>query len=67
MVFAGLATGDIVAVDMGNNQSDVVGSHDAPIVLVTWIKEFNLLISLGYDNKLKFWDLQNQNNNFLAK
>ena len=59
MVFAGLATGDIVAVDMGNNQSGVVGSHDAPIVLVTWIKEFNLLISLGYDNKLKFWDLQN--------
>lgn len=66
MVFAGLATGDIVAIDMGNNQSAVIGSHDAPIVLVTWIKEFNILISLGYDTKLRFWDIQNQNN-FLAK
>lgn len=51
---------------MANNQSGVIGSHDAPIVKVFWIQRFNILISLGFDNKLKFWDLQNQGN-FLAK
>jgi len=66
LVFAGLATGEIVAVDLANDQSGVIGSHEAPIVLVSWIKEFSLLISLGFDNKLKFWDISNQSN-FLAK
>lgn len=64
-MFAGLATGDIVAVDMGNNQATIIGSHNAAIVEVIWIQQFNILLSLGFDNKLKFWDVNNPNN-FLA-
>lgn len=51
---------------MANNQSGVIGTHNAPIAKLFWVHNFNLLLSLGYDNKLKFWDLSNQNN-FLAK
>jgi hypothetical protein len=37
-VFAGLATGEIVAINMPNNQSGVVGGHDAAICKIFWIE-----------------------------
>lgn len=66
IAFAGLATGDIFAVDMSNNQSAAIGSHDSAICKVFWINEYDLLVSLGYDQKMKFWNMQNSGN-FLAK
>lgn len=57
IAFAGLATGEIVAVDMANDQVGAIGSHEAPICELFWIDNFSLLMSLGFDNKIKFWNL----------
>ena len=66
IVFAGLASGEIFAVDMTNSQSAAIGSHDVPICKLFWVNEYDLLMSMGYDQKIKFWNMQNSGN-FLAK
>jgi hypothetical protein len=57
MIFAGLANGDIVAIDVKNNNLGVIGTHEAPVCRVFWDEKHNLLMSLGFDNQLKFWTL----------
>jgi hypothetical protein len=68
LAFAGLSTGDIVAVDMANNQCQLIGNHEGvPICKIFWVDNFNILMSFGYDQKIKFWILANNNGNFLAQ
>lgn len=56
-MFAGLASGHIVAVDMANSNIASFGMHDAPLAGVFWIKEKGILMSLGFDRFIKFWSL----------
>lgn len=68
IAFAGLSTGDIVAVDLSNSQCQQIGVHEGtPVCKLFWIDNYSLLMSLGFDQKLKFWNLSNNNGNFLAQ
>jgi hypothetical protein len=40
VVFAGLATGDIIVVDMAKDQAAKVGAHEAPICKIFWLDKF---------------------------
>lgn len=57
VAFAGLASGEIVAVQCQNSQATTIGNHTAPICGLFWIREMNMLMSLGFDNLIKFWKL----------
>lgn len=61
ILFAGLATGDIAAISLKDNQVVRLGAHDAPICGIFWIKDKNCLVSLGYDNLIRFWTLDGGN------
>lgn len=52
---------------MANDKKGIIGKHDSPICKLFWIDKFGLLLSLGFDCKLKFWNMQNSGGNFLAK
>ena len=60
-MFAGLASGNIVAVDMTSSNIASLGMHDAPVSGVFWLKEKGLLMSLGFDRSIKFWSLDKPN------
>jgi hypothetical protein len=63
-----LITGDIVAVDMTNKKSQVIGGHEGvAICKIFWLENYGLLMSFGYDQKMKFWNLSDSNGNFLAQ
>jgi WD40 repeat protein len=57
VLLAGLASGDIAAVDMRSNKAVRVGGHDAPICGVFWLREKGIIMSLGFDNLVRFWNL----------
>ena len=67
VVFAGIATGDVVAVNIGNNGTAILGKHNAPICKVFWIDKYSILASLGFDNVIKFWGLEPNNGTHLLK
>lgn len=56
-MFAGLASGHILAVDMQTSNIITLGMHDAPLAGIFWLKEKNILMSLGFDRFIKFWSL----------
>lgn len=39
-----------------NNTPDQIGSHDAPVKCVGFLEPSNMVVSGGWDRKLKFWD-----------
>ena len=57
IIFAGLATGDIAAVKMETGEVARVGSHEAPICGVFWMPDKECLMTLGFDNLIRFWQL----------
>lgn len=38
-----------------------LGSHDAPICGIYWLRREGCLMTLGFDNVIKFWALQPSN------
>jgi mRNA export factor len=44
-----------------NNTPQQIGSHDAPIKSVGFLKSSNIVVSGGWDRKLKFWDMRQPN------
>lgn len=50
-----------MAVNIPNGQKAVLGNHDAPICGIFWIEEKGALMTLGFDNLIKFWDIGGQN------
>jgi WD40 repeat protein len=62
ILFAGMATGDIAAINLPNNEVARVGGHDAPICNIFWIKEKGCLMTLGFDNLVRFWDISSNKN-----
>lgn len=61
VLLAGLATGDIAAISLENSQVHRVGGHDAPICGIFWLKDKGCLLTLGFDNLVKFWTLEGGN------
>ena len=59
-----MATGDIAAINLPNNEIVRIGYHDAPISGVFWIKEKGCLMTLGFDNLVRFWDVNSNKNTF---
>jgi WD40 repeat protein len=57
VMFAGLATGDIAAIQMEKSSIARVGYHDAPICGLFWLQEKGCLMSLGFDDIIRFWAL----------
>jgi mRNA export factor len=43
-----------------NNVAQQIGSHDAPIQSIRFLKNTNLVVTGGWDRKLKFWDCRQQ-------
>jgi mRNA export factor len=44
-----------------NNIPQQIGAHDAPIKSVGFLRATNLVVSGGWDRKLKFWDMRQPN------
>lgn len=61
ILLAGLATGDIAVVNMADNAIARLGGHEAPICGIFFVKQKNIVISLGYDNLILFWSLEESN------
>ena len=58
VIFAALADFTIRAYEIQTGQSMIVGAHDtAPARHVFWVQELNVLVSVGMDKKILFWDL----------
>ena len=55
VMFAGLATGDIAVIQMENSNVGRMGFHDAPICGLFWLQEKGCLMSLGFDDLIRFW------------
>ena len=58
VLFAGLATGDIAAIQMVNNEITKLGQHEAPICGLYYLRDKECLMSLGFDNSVCFWNLK---------
>ena len=43
------------------NIATQIGSHDAPVKSVGFLRSTNLIVSGGWDRKLKFWDARSPN------
>lgn len=52
---------------MQADQVGSLGSHEAPICQVFWIQQYGVLMSLGFDSKLKFWNLSNNGSNLIKQ
>ena len=44
-----------------NNTPQQIGAHDAPVKTVGFLNSSNLVVSGGWDRKLKFWDARTPN------
>mmetsp|Transcript_16540 Transcript_16540/g.18374 ORF Transcript_16540/g.18374 Transcript_16540/m.18374 type:complete len:354 (+) Transcript_16540:112-1173(+) len=44
-----------------NGMSQQIGVHDAPVKSVRFLRHSNLVVSGGWDKKLKFWDARSPN------
>ena len=44
-----------------NSVPQQIGKHDAPVKAVRFLPKSNLVVSGGWDNKLKFWDCRSPN------
>lgn len=62
ILFVGMATGDIAAINLQNSEVVRIGAHDAPICGIYWLKEKNCLMSLGFDCLVRFWDISGSSN-----
>lgn len=57
VAIAGMASGGIMACELGSTNMIPIGFHEAPICRVFYCRERSFLISLGYDKLIRFWDL----------
>jgi mRNA export factor len=44
-----------------NNVAQQIGAHDTPVKAVGFLRSSNLVVSGGWDRKLKFWDTRSPN------
>lgn len=58
MLLAGLASGEIVVIDIQSGNCMMLGTHDAPICGIYWLNQYSLVMTLGFDNLIKFWRVQ---------
>lgn len=61
MIFAGCGDNTVKAFDVGSGKSMVIGSHDGPVNSVYWIDQMNAVMSVGFNQQIKFWQLGNSN------
>jgi len=61
MIFAGCGDNSVKAFDVNSGKSMIVGSHDGPVHSVHWIEQMNALMSISYNQQIKFWQLGNPN------
>lgn len=61
MLFAGLASGDVVVIEIQSGNYMPLGTHDAPICGVYWLSQYSIVMTLGFDNLIKFWRVQPEN------
>eukprot|EP00055_Hartaetosiga_balthica_P018229 m.130894 g.130894 ORF g.130894 m.130894 type:complete len:330 (-) comp9473_c2_seq2:2392-3381(-) len=54
--FAALCDKTVQMWDFGSNSLSVVAEHDEPVRTCHWIGHHNLLMTGGWDAKVKFWD-----------
>jgi mRNA export factor len=60
-LFTGCADGTVNYIDLQSNQKITVGKHETGCKELIWNQNFNLLMSGGWDGKLHFWDMRQQN------
>lgn len=59
MIFAGCGDNTVKAFDVGSGKSMVIGNHDGPVNSVYWIEQMNMVMSISYNQQIKFWQLGN--------
>lgn len=55
ILYAGLASGDVLAIDLEGKRAMNMGAHEAPICGIYWIREKGCLMTLGFDNLIRMW------------
>lgn len=60
-IFAGCADGSVKAFDVNSGNSILIGKHDNAVNSVHWIENMNAIMSISYNNQIKFWQLNNPN------
>ena len=61
VVFTAGADGTVSSWNCETNQQAPIGRHDATVKTINWIPNMNLLVSGGWDSKLRYWDLRQPN------
>ena len=61
MIFAGCGDNTVKVFDVNTGKSMVVGQHDGPVNSVYWIEQMNVIMSISFNQQIKFWQLGNPN------
>lgn len=59
MLFAGCGDNSVKAFDVSTGKSMLIGTHDAPVHSVYWIEQMNVLMTMSFNQQIKFWQLNN--------
>lgn len=57
VAIVGLASGELMALELTSGSIVPLGMHQSPICGVFWIREKGCILSVGFDNLLRFWSL----------
>mmetsp|Transcript_46619 Transcript_46619/g.53758 ORF Transcript_46619/g.53758 Transcript_46619/m.53758 type:complete len:318 (+) Transcript_46619:533-1486(+) len=57
-IFFGGCDNKVSAWDLGSNQAQPFGQHNAPVKSVVFLAEMNMAISGSWDQTIKFWDFR---------
>lgn len=57
MLFTGCGDNTVKAFDVNTGKSMVLGSHDGPVHGVYWIEQMNAVMSVSFNQQIKFWQL----------
>ena len=60
LCFAGCVGGQAFAFDLATQAKTQVGQHEGGLRCTQWVPGFNVLMTAGWDRRLKLWDVSRQ-------
>jgi len=65
-LFVCCTDGSVKLFDVETGDSSVVGHHEGPVKSVYWIRDTNALLTLSFDQTLRFWDIRQEGSKHIA-